>query len=106
MAAEEKARPCTGELVHEPFLTAKAAWPQKGKHILAQYNEEAVVVYQVIRCSLLPAAREHAWEVVIVCVLEAACQKTAVPSHTANPAFASLLIHVLSGDTSMLGSLP
>lgn len=33
-------------LLTEPFTEAVAAWPARGKHILAQFSDEAVVVYQ------------------------------------------------------------
>lgn len=34
------------ELITEPYNTQHQHWPQSGRHIMAQYDDEAVVVYQ------------------------------------------------------------
>lgn len=36
-------------LVTEPYLDQKARWPASGRHILAQFDAESVVVYQAYR---------------------------------------------------------
>jgi hypothetical protein len=36
-------------LITEPYLTQLAHWPQTGRHILAQFDETSVVVYQAYR---------------------------------------------------------
>ena len=33
-------------LITEPYLVQKGRWPQQGRHILAQFDDESVVVYQ------------------------------------------------------------
>lgn len=33
-------------LVTEPYSSQKTRWPRSGQHILAQFTESAVVVYQ------------------------------------------------------------
>ena len=34
------------------YLEQKQNWPKSGKHILAQYDEESIVVYQAYRPSI------------------------------------------------------
>jgi Domain of unknown function (DUF4291) len=41
----------------EPYLTQRALWPTAGRHILAQFDEHTVVVYQAFRPEI---AREAA----------------------------------------------
>jgi hypothetical protein len=36
-------------LLTAPYLDQRTRWPQEGRHIQAQYNREAVVVYQAYR---------------------------------------------------------
>lgn len=36
-------------VITEPYLIQLARWPNAGRHILAQYDEESVVVYQAYR---------------------------------------------------------
>ena len=36
-------------LVTEPYREQAERWPRDGRHILAQYDEERVVVYQAYR---------------------------------------------------------
>lgn len=43
-------------LSFEPYLTQKARWPAAGRHILAQFDADSVVVYQAFR----PAIAEEA----------------------------------------------
>lgn len=43
-------------LAIEPYLEQAASWPQEGKHILAHYDDETIVVYQAYK----PAIAEHA----------------------------------------------
>jgi hypothetical protein len=40
----------------EPYLLQNARWPSAGRHILAQFDAESVVVYQAFR----PAIAEEA----------------------------------------------
>ncbi len=43
----------------EPYLQQRARWPTEGRHLLAHYDAETVVVYQAYRPSIgLVAARE------------------------------------------------
>lgn len=46
------------ELEVTNYLEQKQSWPLKGKHIMAQYDESSVVVYQAYR----PAIGEFATE--------------------------------------------
>ncbi|MFM7854758.1 MAG: hypothetical protein ACKO96_23240 [Flammeovirgaceae bacterium] len=32
-----------------PYLKQEQAWPKKGNHILAQYDEESVILYQAFK---------------------------------------------------------
>jgi Domain of unknown function (DUF4291) len=36
-------------LVTEPYLVQAARWPSSGRHILAQFDDESVIVYQAYR---------------------------------------------------------
>lgn len=46
----------------EAYLAQKARWPERGRHILAQFDAETVVVYQAFRPSTgLPAAANGAF---------------------------------------------
>lgn len=36
-------------LATEPYLAQKARWPAEGRHILAQFDDETIVVYQAYR---------------------------------------------------------
>ena len=43
----------------EPYLAQKAIWPREGQHVLAQFDDESVVVYQAYRVGIgRVAARE------------------------------------------------
>jgi len=46
-------------LLTEPYTTQVARWPQTGCRILAQFNEESVVVYQAYRPSIGHFAARH-----------------------------------------------
>src|SRR5215813_11712221 len=39
-------------LITEPYLKQKDRWPKTGRHILAQFDENSVVVYQAYRPSI------------------------------------------------------
>jgi len=43
----------------EPYLTQAARWPSSGRHILAQFDDQSVVVYQAYRPSIGDFAAEH-----------------------------------------------
>ena len=45
----------------EPYLTQVARWPSSGRHILAQFDDESVVVYQAYRPSIGRYAAEHGY---------------------------------------------
>lgn len=42
-----------------PYLEQRATWPDAGRHILAQFDAEAVVVYQAYRPEIGRHAAEH-----------------------------------------------
>lgn len=48
-------------LVHENYETQNARWPQTGRHVLAQFDDETVVVYQAYRPSIGRFAAEHGY---------------------------------------------
>lgn len=43
----------------EPYEEQAARWPRAGRHILAQFDEESVVVYQAYRPAIGSYAAEH-----------------------------------------------
>ena len=43
----------------EPYLDQVRVWPREGRHILAQYDDETVVVYQAYRPAIGRFAAEH-----------------------------------------------
>lgn len=43
----------------EPYLQQRSRWPEAGRHILAQYDQESVVVYQAYRPAIGRFAAEH-----------------------------------------------
>jgi hypothetical protein len=47
------------QLATEPYLEQTARWPQVGRHVLAQFDDESVVVYQAYRPSIGEYAAEH-----------------------------------------------
>ena len=46
-------------MVTEPYLDQVRVWPREGRHILAQYDDETVVVYQAYRPAIGRFAAEH-----------------------------------------------
>src|SRR5215471_18514732 len=48
-------------LVLEPFRTQNARWPAAGRHVLAQYDGDSVVVYQAYRPAIGRFAAEHGY---------------------------------------------
>jgi len=48
-------------LVTEPYAEQVKLWPKAGRHILAQFDEETVVVYQAYRESIGRFAVEHGY---------------------------------------------
>jgi hypothetical protein len=47
------------ELVTEPYSEQVKEWPKEGRHILAHYDADAVIVYQAYRSSIGRYAAEH-----------------------------------------------
>jgi Domain of unknown function (DUF4291) len=45
----------------EPYLDQVARWPKEGKHILAQFDDTSVVVYQAYRPSIGRFATKHGY---------------------------------------------
>lgn len=48
-------------LHYEPYLTQHRRWPQSGRHILAQYDEQTIIVYQAYRPSIGHFAARHGY---------------------------------------------
>ena len=48
-------------LVTEPYLAQQAHWPQTGRHILAQYDEHSIIVYQAYRPAIGRFAATHGY---------------------------------------------
>lgn len=46
-------------LITEPYLAQQPYWPVEGKHILAQYDDTSIVVYQAYRPSIGHFAARH-----------------------------------------------
>jgi hypothetical protein len=49
------------KLVMEPYLKQAKRWPTSGRHILAQFDQDTVVVYQAYRPSIGRFAAEHGY---------------------------------------------
>jgi hypothetical protein len=49
------------QLVLEPHAAQRTRWPASGQHVLAQYSEHSVVVYQAYRPAIGRFAAEHGW---------------------------------------------
>ncbi|MCY0995389.1 DUF4291 domain-containing protein [Nannocystis sp. ILAH1] len=47
------------KLVTEPYYSQKTRWPQRGRHILAQFDADTIVVYQAYRPEIGRFAAEH-----------------------------------------------
>src|ERR1044071_4802605 len=45
----------------ESFQAQSARWPASGRHVLAQYDDESVVVYQAYRPAIGRFAAEHGY---------------------------------------------
>jgi hypothetical protein len=48
-------------LLTEPYLEQRRRWPAGGRHVLAQYDDESVVVYQAYRPEIGRFAAEHGY---------------------------------------------
>lgn len=46
-------------LITEPYLEQVKVWPKEGRHILAQFDDETVIVYQAYREAIGRFAVEH-----------------------------------------------
>jgi hypothetical protein len=46
-------------LTTEPYRTQEARWPRSGRHILAQYDADSIVVYQAYKPAIGHYAAEH-----------------------------------------------
>lgn len=46
-------------LVTEPYSEQVKIWPKEGRHILAQYDDDTIIVYQAYRPSIGRYAAEH-----------------------------------------------
>ena len=51
----------TTSLLLEPYLAQRARWPSEGRHVLAQLDDESVVVYQAYRPEIGHFAARHGW---------------------------------------------
>ncbi len=49
------------KLLKEPYLNQASKWPKTGRHILAQFDENTVVVYQAYRPAIGLFAAEHGY---------------------------------------------
>ncbi|MBD2338176.1 DUF4291 domain-containing protein [Calothrix sp. FACHB-156] len=48
-------------LITEPYLKQVSRWPQTGRHILAQYDNQSIVVYQAYRPAIGHFAATHGY---------------------------------------------
>ncbi|HUQ03937.1 MAG TPA: DUF4291 domain-containing protein [Kofleriaceae bacterium] len=48
-------------LTMEPYLAQRARWPRDGRHVMAQYDAERVVVYQAYRPAIGHFAAAHGY---------------------------------------------
>jgi hypothetical protein len=46
-------------LVTEPYSGQVNVWPKEGRHILAQFDDESVIMYQAYRAAIGRFAAEH-----------------------------------------------
>jgi hypothetical protein len=51
----------SSRLEMEPYADQHARWPQRGRHVLAQYDADAVVVYQAYRPEIGAFAASHGY---------------------------------------------
>ena len=49
------------KLIIEPYLTQVSRWPQTGRHILAQYDDDSMIVYQAYRPEIGHFAASHGY---------------------------------------------
>lgn len=49
------------KLISQPYLSQQARWPASGRHILAQFDAESVVVYQAYRPAIGHFAARHGY---------------------------------------------
>ena len=49
------------KLLTQRYLDQREAWPKSGRHILAQYDDTSVVVYQAYRHAIGDFARQHGY---------------------------------------------
>jgi Domain of unknown function (DUF4291) len=49
------------DLIVESYIEQNQRWPQSGRHILAQYDDESVIVYQAYRPSIGHFAARHGY---------------------------------------------
>ena len=45
----------------EPYVAQAARWPRAGKHVMAQFDADSVVVYQAYRPAIGRFAATHGW---------------------------------------------
>ncbi|OUL24170.1 DUF4291 domain-containing protein [Nostoc sp. 106C] len=48
-------------LITEPYLSQVSSWPNTGRHILAQYDDHSIVVYQAYRPAIGEFAAAHGY---------------------------------------------
>ena len=48
-------------LLTEPYLVQNARWPRNGRHVLAQFDADSVIVYQAYRPAIGHFAAEHGY---------------------------------------------
>ncbi|HTK06922.1 MAG TPA: DUF4291 domain-containing protein [Ktedonobacteraceae bacterium] len=49
------------QLITEPYLSQLARWPTEGRHILAQYDDDSIIVYQAYRPAIGHFAAQHGY---------------------------------------------
>ncbi len=49
------------DLITEPYTTQVARWPRSGRHILAQFDSESVIVYQAYSPAIGHFANRHGY---------------------------------------------
>ena len=60
MATAAKSSSCKKEWIAESYIEQQEkVWPEEGRHILAQYDEDSVVVYQAYCPEIADYAVEH-----------------------------------------------
>ncbi|OUL36922.1 hypothetical protein BV372_04590 [Nostoc sp. T09] len=48
-------------LITEPYLSQVSRWPKTGRHILAQYDDQSIIVYQAYRPAIGNFAAAHGY---------------------------------------------